>query len=131
MPSLRRVCRAKIHRATITASRLDYEGSIEIDQALIEAAGLFEYEMVLIANLSNGERFETYVIRGAKNSGVVSLNGAAARLGIPGDKIIIMSLAWLSESAAKKIKPQFVQVDARNRPITIRSGVKYGRSFSR
>src|SRR5687768_1700788 len=124
---LRRMCRAKIHRATITASRLDYEGSIEIDEALMEAAGIFENEMVLVANLANGQRFETYVIRGGRRSGVVGLNGAAARLGSPGDKIIVMSVAWLDEAAAQKLKPKFIQVDQRNRIVDVRNGVKHGR----
>lgn len=121
---LRRMCRAKIHRATITASRLDYEGSIEIDQALIEAAGMYEHEMVLVANLANGNRFETYIIKGARHSGVIGLNGAAARLGDPGDKVIIMSVAWIEDSKAQKLKPQFVQVDNRNRVLAVRPGVK-------
>lgn len=121
---LRRMCRAKIHRATITATHLDYEGSIEVDQSLMEAAGIFEHEMVLVANLSNGERFETYVIRGPRHSGVISLNGAASRLGVPGDKVIIMSVAWMNASLAKKLKPQFVQVDHKNRVVDIHHGVK-------
>ena len=121
---LRRMCRAKIHRATITASRLDYEGSIEIDQALIEAAGMYEHEMVLVANLANGNRFETYVIKGPRHSGVIGLNGAAARLGDPGDKVIIMSVAWIEDAKARKLKPQFVQVDDRNRVQVVRPGVK-------
>lgn len=127
---LRRMCRAKIHRATITASRLDYEGSIEVDQALMDSAGIFEHEMVLVANLANGHRFETYVIKGARNSGAIALNGAAARLGSPGDKVIIMSVAWLDDSAAKKLKPKFIQVDAKNRAVEMRAGVKRGPIFS-
>jgi aspartate 1-decarboxylase len=109
------MCRAKIHRATITHSRLDYQGSIEVDSALMEAAGIYEHEMVLVANLSNGERFETYVIKGRRNSGVVGLNGAAARLGIAGDKIIILSMGWMEDKAAAKFKPTFVHVDDKNR----------------
>jgi len=118
------MCRAKIHRATITGCHLNYEGSIEVDQALMDAAGIIEHEMVLVANLSNGERFETYVIRGPKLAGGIALNGAASRLGVPGDKLIIMSIAWLDETAAKKLKPRFVQVDQKNRVIDIHSGVK-------
>ncbi len=125
------MCRAKIHRATITASRLDYEGSIEVDETLMNAAGIFEHEMVLVANLANGHRFETYVIKGRKNSGVIGLNGAAARLGSPGDKIIVMSVAWLDDVAAKKLKPQFVQVDANNRVLATRNGVARERTNSR
>ncbi len=124
---LRRMCRAKIHRATITASRLDYEGSIEIDQNLMDAAGILEHEMILVANLANGHRFETYAIKGPRGSGSISLNGAAARLGSPGNKVIIMSVAWMSESLARKLKPKFVQVDAKNRLVATRSGVQRGR----
>jgi aspartate 1-decarboxylase len=125
------MCRAKIHRATITASRLDYEGSIEVDSALMEAAGIFEHEMVLVANLANGQRFETYVIKGARHSGVIGLNGAAARLGSPGDKVIIMSVAWLDDAQAKKLKPQFVQVDQKNHAVTTRHGVDRDRTHPR
>ncbi len=125
---LRRMCRAKIHRATETASRQDYEGSIEIDQALLEAAGIFEHEMVLVANLANGNRFETYVIKGARHSGVVGLNGAAARLGGVGDKVIVMSVAWLDDEASVNLKPLFVQVDEKNRITAVRNGVPHGRA---
>ncbi|MFN0117041.1 MAG: aspartate 1-decarboxylase [Elusimicrobiota bacterium] len=120
---LRRMCRAKIHRATITSSRLDYEGSIEIDQKLMEAADILEHEMVLIANLSNGQRFETYVIKGPKNSGTIGLNGAAARLGGPGDKIIVMSVAWMEEEAAHRLIPKFVRVNDKNKIIAIKTQV--------
>ncbi|MBV9079589.1 MAG: aspartate 1-decarboxylase [Elusimicrobia bacterium] len=123
---LRRMCRAKIHRATVTASRPDYEGSIEIDEALMEAAGLLENEMVLVANVANGARFETYVIKGPRDSGVMGLNGAAARLGVPGDKLIVMSVAWMEESAALRLKPQFIQVDHRNKVADVRSYIKRG-----
>jgi aspartate 1-decarboxylase len=121
------MCRAKIHRATITGAHLDYEGSIEIDQDLLDAAGILEHEMLLIANLANGHRFETYAIKGPRGSGSISLNGAAARLGAPGHKLIIMSVAWMSETLARKLKPKFVQVDAKNRPVATRSGVVRGR----
>ena len=120
---LRRMCRAKIHRATVMASQLDYEGSIEVDEMLMEAAGIYEHEMVLVANINNGNRFETYVIKGKRNSGMISLNGAAARLGDVGHKIIIMSVAWIPDTECKKLKPQFVQVDARNRVLDIKSKV--------
>jgi aspartate 1-decarboxylase len=123
------MCRGKVHRATITASRLDYEGSIEIDQNLLDAAGILEHEMVLVANLANGQRFETYAIKGPRGSGSISLNGAAARLGAPGNKVIIMSVAWMSESLARKLKPKFVQVDAKNSPVATRSGVVRGRKL--
>lgn len=120
---LRRMCRAKIHRAKVTHARIDYEGSIEIDEALMEAAGVLENEMVLVANLENGNRFETYVIRGKRNSGVVGLNGAAARLGNPGDLLIIMSVAWIEEGEAKIVRPKFVDIDSENRLLSVREGV--------
>jgi aspartate 1-decarboxylase len=120
---LRRMCRAKIHRATIKAARLDYEGSIEVDPVLMDAAGIYENEMVLVANINNGNRFETYVIRGKKNSGMIGLNGAAARLGKVGDKVIIMSVAWIEDSHCKNLKPRFVKVDDKNRLLVIRSRV--------
>jgi len=123
---LRRMCRAKIHRAAVTASRPDYEGSIEVDEALIEAAGLLEHEVVLVANVANGARFETYIIKGERNSGVIGLNGAAARLGVPGDKLIIMSVAWMTEAAARKLKPKFIQVDHQNRIFDVRTAVHRG-----
>ena len=121
--TLRRMCRAKIHRATITQSRIDYEGSIEIDEALMKAAGILEHEMVLVANIANGNRFETYVIKGKAGSGVIGLNGAAARLGSIGQKVIVMSVAWMDEAKAKKLKPLFIQVDGKNRLRAIRTGV--------
>src|ERR1044071_5579215 len=120
---LRRMCRAKIHRATVTSSRLDYEGSIEVDETLMKAAGILENEMVLVANIANGERFETYVIKGQADSGVVGLNGAAAHLGKPGDKVIIMSVAWLDQKEAERLKPSFVKVDEKNRVSAVLEGV--------
>lgn len=120
---LRRMCRGKIHRATVTHSRLDYEGSIEIDPALLDAAGMLPNEVVLVANVETGVRFETYVIEGKRDSGVIGLNGAAARLGNPGDLLIIMSFAYLAEDEARRMAPKFVLVDAENRPKEIRSTV--------
>src|SRR5689334_1618225 len=120
---LRRMCRAKIHRATITSCHIDYEGSIEVDETLLKAAGMLENEMVLVANLANGERFETYIIKGKADSGTVGLNGAAAHLGKPGDKVIIMSVAWLEQKEAQNLKPTFVQVDEKNRVSVIRDKV--------
>ena len=120
------MCRAKIHRATITSSRIDYEGSIEVDEILMEAAQIFENEMVLVANLSNGERFETYVIKGKPHSGVIGLNGAAARLGIPGDQVIIMSVAWLDEKEALKLRPKFVKVNEKSRVKAVLSRINHG-----
>lgn len=88
------VLRSKIHNATVTSCNVDYEGSISIDQRFIEAAGLMPHEKVLVVNVTNGERFETYVIPAAKDSREIGLNGAAARLAVVGDKVIIMAFAW-------------------------------------
>src|SRR5262245_39531453 len=123
---LRRLCCAKIHRATVTASRADYEGSIEIDESLMKAARLLEHDVVLVANIANRSRFETYVFKSRKDSGVIGLNGAAARLGIAGDKVIVMSTGWMSEAEARRLRPRFVLVNHQNKVIDVRSGVKHG-----
>lgn len=109
------MCASKIHEATVTESRIDYQGSIEIDQAIMESAGLLEYEWVQVANMTNGERFETYVIKGPKGSGVIGLNGAAARLGIVGDKIIIFAMRLMEEKDAKALKPKFIRLMDNNK----------------
>lgn len=99
------VLKSKIHRATITESNLNYIGSIAIDKDLMEAANLIENEKVHVYNITNGERLETYVITGGRGSGVISLNGAAARKAAVGDKIIIVSYAAMEFESAKKFKP--------------------------
>jgi len=110
--------KSKIHRATITDANLNYVGSITIDAELMKRANLQEYEKVEIANVNNGERFETYVITGAPNSGVIALNGAAARRGQKGDLIIILSYAQYDKAEAHSHKPLTVHVDANNRPTS-------------
>lgn len=110
--------KSKIHRATITDANLNYVGSITIDEELMKRADLQEYEKVEIANVHNGERFETYVIKGAPNSGVIALNGAAARRGQKGDLIIILSYAQFDKAEAHSHKPLTVHVDAGNRPTS-------------
>ena len=111
------VCKSKIHRATITEANLDYEGSITIDADLMKAAGLIEYEKVQVANVSNGERLETYVITGASGSGVICLNGAAARKGNKGDIIIIIAYGQIYQEEAASFKPKIVKVDSENKPV--------------
>lgn len=111
------VCKSKIHRATVTGADVNYEGSITIDPVLIKKAGLIVYERVLVANVSNGNRFDTYVIPGKKGAGEIILNGAAALKGKPGDLVIILAYIHMSPKKAKKFKPSFVHVDAENRPI--------------
>ncbi len=105
------VVKSKIHRVTVTGSNLNYIGSITIDEDLIDAAGLIENEKVQVLNINNGERFETYVIKGVRGSGEVCLNGAAARKVLPGDILIIMSFAMLDFDEAKKFKPTIIFPD--------------------
>lgn len=118
--------KSKIHRATVTQAELDYVGSITIDEALMKASGIMEYEKVQIADVNNGQRFETYVIAGEKGSGVICLNGAAARCVQKGDKVIIMSYAQIDNTKALEHKPKAVFVDDDNRITRITSYEKHG-----
>ena len=111
------VLKSKIHRAKVTEAQLNYVGSITIDEDLIEAANLIPNEKVQIVNNNNGARFETYVIKGARGSGVICLNGAAARLAQVGDIVIIMSYAWMDAHEARQHEPVLVFPDADNRLI--------------
>ncbi|MDD5644225.1 MAG: aspartate 1-decarboxylase [bacterium] len=112
---LRMMCKSKIHRVTVTDKSLNYEGSITIDEELAEAANLLPYEIVKVANLNNGERFQTYVINGRRGSGEIVLNGAAARLGEKGDKLIIMAFCMVPEEKIRDFHPEFISVDNDNR----------------
>ncbi len=124
----RQLMRAKIHRLTVTEARLDYEGSITVDQELLDLAGITEGEKVQIVNVNNGSRLETYVMKGRRRSGVVCLNGAAARLGARGDIIILITYASVSEDEIKSFRPTVVLVDAKNRAKkTMRFGKGAGR----
>jgi aspartate 1-decarboxylase len=109
--------RAKIHMATITGSNIAYEGSITIDEAILNDAGMLSYEQVMISNVNNGERFETYIIPGKKNSGEVCLNGPTARKGVVGDKIIIFCYSYFKDSEIQDFRPKIVHVNAKNRII--------------
>lgn len=111
------MCKSKIHRATVTDANLNYKGSITIDSHLIKAANLYVYEQVQVVNINNGQRFETYVIEGEANSGVICINGAAARLVAPGDLVIIISYGIYAENELVNFQPRFVFVDANNRII--------------
>ncbi len=113
----RTMLKSKIHRATITAADLNYEGSLTIDGQLMELAQILPYEMVHVYNINNGERFETYAIAGEPGSGVICLNGAAARKGAPGDLIIIATFAAYDEAELSGHQPALVYVDAYNRPL--------------
>ena len=118
--------KGKIHRATVTQAELNYVGSITIDGALMKAAGILEYEKVQVVDIDNGSRLETYVIEGAENSGVICLNGAAARLVGVGDKVIIMAYCTLTPDEAKTHKPTVVFVDGDNKIKKISSAEKHG-----
>lgn len=111
----RYMLRSKIHRATLTGTELDYEGSIAIDRDLLRAADLLPGEQVHVLNLSNAERLVTYVIEAPAGSGTIMLNGPAARLGTPGDKVIIISYTEMSDDEARRWKPKVVHVDEKNR----------------
>jgi aspartate 1-decarboxylase len=111
----RHMMKSKIHRATVTQADLDYEGSLTVDRQLLDAARMVPYEMVKVFNVNNGERFETYVIPGEPGSGVLCLNGAAARKGHRGDLLIIVTTAWLEEAEAVEHHPTVVLVDGANR----------------
>ena len=118
--------KAKIHRAVVTQADLDYVGSITIDSELLEQSGIMEYEKVEIADIDNGNRFETYTIAGEAGSGVICLNGAAARLVNIGDKIIIMAYAQLTPDEARDHKPTVLFVDEGNRIVRKANYEKHG-----
>lgn len=107
--------KSKIHRATITSADLHYEGSLTVDQDLLDAADLLHHEEVQVVNVNNGLRFSTYVIPGPRGSGTIQLNGAAARLGVAGDLVIIMSYANFAEDEASRHVPTVVFLDEQNR----------------
>jgi aspartate 1-decarboxylase len=112
--------KSKIHRATVTGASLHYEGSLTISEDLMESAGLRRYERILVGNLSNGSRFETYVIQGPRGSGTIELNGAVAHLGKIGHKLTIMSFAAFTPGSAKRWQPQVLVLGPRNRIINER-----------
>ena len=111
----RTMLQAKLHRVTVTQSELGYEGSCAIDEDLLDAAGILEYQQIDIYNVNNGERFTTYAIRGQRGSGMISVNGAAARKAQVGDILIIAAYAVLNESELDAFQPRLVYVDAQNR----------------
>jgi len=110
-----KVLRAKIHRAKITEAQVDYVGSITIDRDLLDASGIVPGECVLVADLADGARFETYVVAGEPGSGIICINGAAARLVDVGDLVIIMAFAQATPDEAETLKPAIVLVDEKNR----------------
>ena len=118
--------KSKIHRAVITQAELNYVGSVTIDEELMDAAGLFEYEKVHIVNVNSGSRIETYVIAGERGSGVICLNGAAARSGQKGDRVIIMAYASMTPEEVKAHRPRVVFVSDENKIVQVSDYEKHG-----
>jgi len=119
----RTMLKSKLHRVHVTHSELDYEGSCAIDEALLEAGNIREYEQISIYNVTNGERFSTYAIRADRHSGIISVNGAAAHKANPGDIVIIASYAVYNEIELEKFAPQLVYVDSDNRIKSQRNAI--------
>ncbi len=117
---MRTLCKSKIHRATLTDANLNYRGSVTIDIDLMERADILAYERVQVVNCNNGARLETYAIPGERGKGDVCLNGAAARLGQPGDIVIIISYALIGDEEARGYKPRVIFVDAENKPTEVK-----------
>ena len=116
----------KIHSCTITNANLQYMGSISIDDLLLTAAGICPYEQVHVVNVNNGQRFVTYAIAAAPGSGAIELNGAAARLGVPGDKLIIMTYVQCDEIEARSHHPHVVMVDGHNQITEVKANIPTG-----
>ncbi len=116
----RTILLAKIHNCTLTAANINYVGSISIDQVLLDKSGILPYEQVHVVNVNNGQRFTTYAIPAPADSGAIELNGAAARLGISGDRLIIMSYGQFTTSELKSYSPTVVLVDEKNRLLEVR-----------
>ena len=115
----RRMFLGKIHRAVVTDADLDYEGSVTIDERLLQAAGILDHEEVHVWNLTRGSRFTSYAIAGERDSGVICVNGAAAHLTRPGDLIIIAAFAEMDDEEARRHEPRIVRVDERNRLVEV------------
>lgn len=122
--------KSKIHRATVVQSELNYVGSITVDEELLENSGILEYEKVQVVNISNGSRIETYTIAGERGSGMICLNGAAARCACAGDKVIIMAYANMTPEEAKTHKPKVLFVDDNNSISKVSTYEKHGELFS-
>ncbi len=119
--------KAKIHRATVTQAEVDYVGSITVDEDLLEAVGILEYEKVQVVNVNNGQRLETYTIAGERGSGIICLNGAAAHCAKPGDKVIIMSYVRLTPEEAQAHRPAVAFVDEQNHLTRLSNYETHGR----
>ncbi len=126
----RTMMKSKIHRATVTDANLNYVGSITIDRDLMDAADLLPNERVQVVNNNNGARLETYVIEGPRGSGTICMNGAAARLAQPGDILIIISYAIMSDEMARQYVPRVIHVDSRNRIVQVAEGEVAGETLT-
>ncbi len=120
--ALRKVLKSKLHMARVTEANIDYEGSCTIDEELMEIADLAPYELIMISNYNNGERFETYVIPGRRGSGEICLNGATARKGAVGDRLFIFSWRYIPETKLDNYRPVVIILDESNRPKKIMGG---------
>jgi len=120
------LCKSKIHRATVTGAELHYVGSVTVDQDLMEAAGILPYERLQVLNLNSGDRLETYAISGERGSGVICLNGPAARTGQVGDPVTLIAYTWVEEREAKDWQPVVVLVDQGNRVTRVIKGEEHG-----
>ena len=116
---LRTMCKSKIQRATVTKSELYYEGSLTLDTTLMDAADMKPFEKIQVLNVNNGERLETYLIPGESNTGIVCLNGPAARCGVAGDEVIIISYADYDDNELEDFKPKVVYVDKKNKILDV------------
>ncbi len=125
----RTMLKSKIHRATVTDANVDYVGSITIDADLLEAADILPYEKVHVVDIDNGARLETYAIEAAPASGIVEMNGAAARLVNRGDRVIIMSYAQVPDAESRRLHPRVVLVDRGNRPVSVGDEIHAGEVF--
>lgn len=123
---MRTVLRAKIHRATVTGADVDYEGSITLDADLMDAAGILPFEQVHVLDINNGARLQTYAVEGERGSGVVCVNGAAARLVHPGDLVIVLAYEQMTEAEARSHAPALVYVDEGNRILRIGHEIRVG-----
>jgi aspartate 1-decarboxylase len=119
----RTLFKSKIHRATVTHADLDYEGSVTIDEDLMDAANVWEFEAVHVWNITRGTRLQTYAIKGQRGSGIICINGAAAHLNRPGDRVILATFAEMDEAEARAFTPRVVLVDEHNR-IAVRDAVE-------
>ncbi len=120
------MCKGKLHRATVTQAELNYIGSVTIDGDLLAQAGILPGERVQVLNINNGERFETYTIAGQPGSGVICVNGAAARLAQPGDKVIVIAYALMEEEEARSFKPKVLLLDGYNKIVSIKQDEQGG-----